>query len=168
MPIGKKNKGKKKKPQQAIAKPKTTATVKKTSKAKPTLRRLLRLMKHDYITDECDEVEQIEQLVTELGDLSGIQDGEWPKIDKFESPRLLSCLLEAGLNPEITDNSGNSLLSQCVMHPESIDLLIEHGVDVDRRSGRDNGTALMRATWMRRRRVRSAVAGCRGESYPAT
>ncbi len=142
------NKGKKKKPRQAIAKPKTTATVKKTSKAKPTLRRLLRLMKHDYITDECDEVEEIEQLVTELRDLSRIQDGEWPKIDKFESPRLLSCLLEAGLNPEITDKSGNSLLSQCAMHPESIDLLIEHGVDIDRRSGRDNGTALMRATWI--------------------
>ncbi|MCS7465151.1 ankyrin repeat domain-containing protein [Stieleria sp. ICT_E10.1] len=132
----------------AERKPQTTVTVTKTSKAKPTLKRLLRLMKHDYITDQCDEVEEIEQLVTELGDLSGIQDGEWPKIDKFESPRLLGCLLEAGLNPEITDKGGNSLLSQCVMHPDSIDLLIEHGVDVDRRSGRDNGTALMRATWM--------------------
>ncbi len=138
----------KRKPQQAIAKPQTTATVKKTSKAKPTLKRLLRLMQHDYITDQRDEVEEIEQLVTELGDLSGIQDGEWPKIDKFESPRLLGCLLEAGLNPEVTDKGGSSLLSQCVMHPDSIDLLIEHGVDVDRRSGRDNETALMRATWM--------------------
>ena len=33
------------------------------------------------------------------------------------------------------------------MHPESIDLLIERGVAIDRRSGRDHGTALMRATW---------------------
>ncbi len=86
-------------------------------------------------------------LVTELGNVSGIQDGDWPTIDKFESPRLLSCLLEAGLNPEITDKGGNSLLSQCVTHPDSIDLLIEYGVNIDRRSGRDNGTALMRATW---------------------
>lgn len=119
----------------------------KPSKSKPTLNRLLRLVKHDYLTDEWDEIAEVEQLVIELGDLSGIQDGEWPTIDKLESPRLLSCLLEAGLNPEVTDKGGNSLLSQCVTHPECIDLLIEYGVDVDRRSGRDNGTALMRATW---------------------
>lgn len=114
---------------------------------KPTLRRLLQLMKHDYITDECDEVDPIEELIAELGDLSGIKDGEWPVIDKFESPRLLKCLLKAGLNPELTDKSGNSLLSQCVTSPESIALLLRHGASVDRRSGRDNGTALMRATW---------------------
>lgn len=142
-----KNKGKRTKTQRATTKPTTATSEKKKKGPKPTIRRLLRLMKHDYITDECDEVEEIEGLITELGDLSGIQDREWPNIDKFESPRLLSCLLDAGLNPEITDKDGNSLLSQCVMHPESIDLLIEQGVAIDRRSGRDHGTALMRATW---------------------
>jgi ankyrin repeat protein len=104
-------------------------------------------MKHDHITDEEDEVEEIVEVISELGDLRGIQDGEWPNIDQFESPRLLSCLLQAGLNPEILDQDGNSLLSQCVVHPDCIRLLIERGVAVDRRSGRDNMTALMRATY---------------------
>ena len=34
------------------------------------------------------------------------------------------------------------------MHPDCIDLLLERRVTVDRRSGRDRATALMRATWM--------------------
>jgi ankyrin repeat protein len=50
------------------------------------------------------------------------------------------------LNPEILDKDGNSLLSQCVVHPDCIDLLVERGVTVDRRSGSDKMTALMRAT----------------------
>jgi ankyrin repeat protein/predicted DNA-binding WGR domain protein len=129
------------------AKPKSTAAETKSNKSKPTLNHLLRLMKHDHITDECDEVEEIVEVISELGDLSGIQDGEWPNIDQFESPRLLRCLLEAGLNPEILDKDGNSLLSQCVVHPDCIELLVERGVAVDRRSGRDDMTALMRATY---------------------
>lgn len=158
-----KDKGQKKKPSRPAKKPapsKLTAkksapqtsnastTAKEPRKPKPTIHRLLRLMKHDHLTDEDDEIAEIEELVAELGDLSEIQDGQWPKIHKFESPRLLKCLLEAGLNPEIADKGGNSLLSQCVMHPESIDLLVGRGVDVDRRSGRGNSTALMRATYM--------------------
>ena len=139
-----KKKGKKNQSVQKLSQPEKTTPSKK--KPKPTIRQLLRLMKHDYITDECDEVDEIEELVRELGDLSEIQDGQWPKIHKFESPRLLRCLLDAGLNPEITDKEGNSLLCQCVVHPESIDLLIKQGVDIDRRCGKDNGTALMRAT----------------------
>jgi ankyrin repeat protein len=124
-----------------------SALDKKQKKPKATVTKLLQLMKHDYITDECDEVEQIEEVINEVGDLSGIRNGEWPTIDKLESPRLLSCLLEAGLNPEILDKDGNSLLSQCVVHPECIELLVERGVDVDRRSGRNRETALMRATY---------------------
>jgi hypothetical protein len=122
--------------------------VKKPRGPKPTIGRLLKLMKHDYLTDEDEALPEIEELIAELGDLSEIEDGTWPSIDKFESPRLLRCLLAAGLNPEITDKKGGSLLSQCVMHPESIDLLVQRGVDIDRRSGRDNATALMRATYM--------------------
>ncbi len=141
------NKRKKNKSQPAVAKSKTVAPESKKSKPNPTIKRLLQLMKHDYLTDEDDAVEGIEELIEELGDLSGIPDGAWPTIDKFESPRLLRCLLRAGLNPEILDKSGNTLLSQCVVHPECIDLLLEHGVDVDRRSGRNNETALMRATY---------------------
>lgn len=116
-------------------------------KPKPTLARLLRLMRHDFITDQCDEVQEIETLIDDLGDLSGIQDGKWPKIDKLQSPRLLAALLTAGLDPEITDRSGISLLCQCVSDPDCIDLLVRHGVDVDRRSGKRQATALMVATW---------------------
>jgi len=143
-----KNKKKKTTSQQATAKPKTASPEKKKKGPKPTINRLLRLMKHDHITDYEDFGEIIE-LITDLGDLSGIPDGKWPIIDKFENPHLLRCLLEAGLNPEITDKGGNSLLSRCVMHPECIDLLLERGVAVDRRSGRNHDeTALMRATWI--------------------
>lgn len=142
-----KNKGRKKKLRGATAVTRTATPGKRKSKPKPTIRRLLRLMKHDYLTDEDDEVEEIEELTQELGDLSGIQDGEWPSIDRFESPRLLSCLLEAGLNPEILDKQGSTLLCQCVGHPDCIDLLLDSGVSVDRRSGRGDETALMRATW---------------------
>jgi ankyrin repeat protein len=56
--------------------------------------------------------------------------------------------LEAGLNPEVLDKGGNSLLCQCVVHPECIDVLLERGVAVDRRSGRRKETALMRAAYM--------------------
>lgn len=136
----KQNQGKK---QQATAKPKSASPEKKKKGPKTTIKRLLRLMKHDYLPEEFEEMEEIEELITELGDLSGIQDGEWPKIYRLECPRVLQHLLEAGLNPEITDKAGNSLLCQCVLHAECVDLLLERGVDIDRRSGKGNETALM-------------------------
>jgi ankyrin repeat protein len=141
----KSNKGKK---QHASAKPAAVPPQQKKQGPKPTIKRLLRLMKHDYIPEGGEEYDQVAELITELGDLSGIQDGEWPHIDRFEDPRLLGALLDAGLNPEITDKKGGSLLRQCVGHPECIDLLVEQGVDIDRRSGRDDETALMRATYV--------------------
>ena len=125
-------------------KPQSTTT-KNKRKSKPTIKRLLRLLKRDCVSEEFEEVKEIEELITELGDLSGIEDGEWPKIHRFDNPRLLRRLLEAGLNPEITDKEGNSLLCQCVMNAECLDLMLDQGVAVDRRSGRDDETALMRA-----------------------
>ncbi|MBS0202518.1 MAG: ankyrin repeat domain-containing protein [Planctomycetes bacterium] len=132
---------------QAVLKPKHATGEKKQKKPKPTLKRLLQLLKHDYIPEEFDGIEEIEEVITELGDVSGIQDGQWPTIDRFEEPRLLRSLLAAGLNPEITAKDGSSLLSQCVMSPECIDLLIKQGVTVDR-PDRGGETALMRATYM--------------------
>ncbi len=41
-------------------------------------------------------------MITAVGDLSGIKNGEWPAIDKFEDPQLLARLLNAGLDPNIT------------------------------------------------------------------
>jgi ankyrin repeat protein/predicted DNA-binding WGR domain protein len=138
------NKGKR---ESAATRPQAAASGNKKQGPKPTIERLLGLLKHDYFYEGFDGFDEIGELITELGDLSGIQDGKWPNIDRFEDPRLLRSLLDAGLNPEITDGSGNSLLSQCVGNPECIDLLLERGVAVDRRSGRDHETALMRAAY---------------------
>ncbi len=140
----KKSKAKKVQPRKTTAKTRE-APPKKKGGPKPTIRRLLRLMKHDYLTDECDEIPVLEEVITALGDLSAIKDGEWPNIDKLESPRLVRCLLEARLNPEILDKGGKSLLCQCVSHPDCIDLVIKQGADINRRSGRRDQTALMRA-----------------------
>ena len=122
-----------------------SGTKKNKRKPKPTIRRLLRLMKRDCISEEFEGIKEIEELIAQLADLSEIKDGEWPKIHRFDNPRLLSRLLDAGLNPEIADKDGSSLLCQCVMNPECIDLMLDQGVAVDRRSGRDDETALMRA-----------------------
>jgi len=133
--------------QQAAAKLRLAANQDKPKRPKPTLKQLLQLLMHDYIPEEFEQIEEIEDLITELGDLRGIQDSEWPQIDRFEDPRLLRALLAAGLNPEITAKDGRSLLGQCVMSPECISLLLERGIDVDRRNSSDGETALMRATY---------------------
>ncbi len=138
------NKGKR---ESAATRPQAAASGNKKQGPKPTIERLLGLLKHDYFYEGFDGFDEIGELITKLGDLSGIQDGQWPDIDRFEDPRLLRSLLDAGLNPEITDGSGSSLLRQCVGNLECIDLLLERGVAVDRRSGRDHETALMRATY---------------------
>lgn len=127
------------------ATPAKTASSTKKKGPKPTLKRLLKLLKHDYIPEEFEELAEIEELVAELGDLSGIADGEWPKIDRLENPDLLRCLLDAGLNPDITAKNGSSLLSQCVQSLDCLDLLLERGAAVDRRSSDDEETPLMRA-----------------------
>ena len=112
---------------------------------KPTIALLLKRMDRYYISDECEDVEELEALIESIGDLRGIKDGQWPKISTFESPRVLHALLEAGLNPDLLDKEGVTLLGRCVAHPECIELLVERGVDVDRRFGEDNETALIQA-----------------------
>ena len=114
---------------------------------KPTIAHLLERLDRYFISDECDDVEELEGLIEAIGDLSGVKDGELPKIPTFESPRVLYALLEAGLNPEITNCEGKSFLSQCVTHPECIELLLERGVEIDRRSGPQARTALMEAAY---------------------
>lgn len=128
------------------APPAKTAAAGKTKGPKPTLARLLGLLKHDMIPDEFEERAEIEALVGELGDLSGIADGDWPKIDRFESPDLLRSLLDAGLNPEIVDKGGHTLLYQCATSPDCLDLLLGRGVAVDRRGSATDDTPLIRAS----------------------
>ena len=101
---------------------------------------VLKLMNHQHTPAVTDEIEQV---VQEVGDLSGIKEGTWPFTNIYNE-RLLGCLLSAGLIPEMTDTYGHSLLWQCAGSRECIDLLVERGVKIDRRSGGDNETALMR------------------------
>jgi predicted DNA-binding WGR domain protein len=93
-------------------------------------------------------VEQIVDVVKELGDLSGIQDGEWP-FNNFDSEPLVRSLLNAGLKPEIVDTHNQTLLWQCAGSPDCIDLLLKHNVDLERISCCDREeTALMRALFI--------------------
>lgn len=137
------NKGKQQAAGSAV--PAKSAAPGKKKGPKPSYQRLLRLLKHDYIPEEFDELAEIEELVAELGDLSGIADGEWPKIDRMENPDLLRCLLDAGLNPDLTAKDGNSLLYQCVRSLDCLNLLLERGAAVDHRTSDDKETPLMRA-----------------------
>ena len=118
------------------------SSTKKTAKGKASIKRLFRLMNHDHTPAK---IKEIEQEVKELGDLSGIKDGEWP-FTNITNVRLLRCLLNAGLNPEITDTEQQTLLWQSAASAECVDLLLKYDVDIERRSSLDRReTALMRA-----------------------
>lgn len=113
---------------------------------KVTVKSLFRLLHHDHTPAV---IKQIEDAVKELGDLSGIQDGEWLFIN-IDSDRLLHCLLDAGLNPEILDTERQTLLWQCAGSAECVELLLKHNVDLERRSCLDRKeTALMRALFVK-------------------
>lgn len=125
----------------------TTSSDENSSKklrSKPSIKQLFRLMKYEHTPEK---IKEIEEVVRELGDLSGIKDGEWPFVN-INSVRLLRCLLKAGLNPEITDTNNQSLLWQCARSSGCIDLLLKQGVDLERRNGEDRETALMRAIFL--------------------
>jgi len=140
-----KNGGWRKKAQEARARREAARAGGTGKRPKPTIAQLLQRMERYYLSDECEDVEELEVLIEAIGDLSGVQNGDWPVVGRFESPRVLYALLEAGLNPELTDKVGKSLLCQCVMHPECIELLLECDVEIDRRSGPQARTALMEA-----------------------
>lgn len=113
---------------------------------KPSLNKLLQLLKHDRILEN-EIIEGVPEMIAAVGDISGIKDGQWPAIDKFEDPQLLTLLLNAGLNPNITDKNGNSILYQCVPHPDCLALLLKAGANVDKTNSRGE-TAFMRATYV--------------------
>ena len=139
-----------KKPRSAREKESTPKARKKNTMKKADrgvlLKRFLRLIKHDHIY-EAEVIGGLEELVVELGDLSGVKNGQWPAIQQFENPQLLRFLLEHGLSANITDKRGNSLVSQCVTHPECIELLAGHGADLNH-PAKDGETPLMRASWV--------------------
>ncbi|MEZ6104976.1 MAG: SMI1/KNR4 family protein [Pirellulaceae bacterium] len=115
-------------------------------KNKPSLTKLLRLMKCDFLPESEEGQDEVIAMILALGDLSEIQDGQWPIIDRFENPTLLQHLLEAKLNPNLRDKRGRPLLIQCVGHPACIDLLVRFGADVEATD--DNGeTPFMQASY---------------------
>lgn len=122
----------------------------KTANPKParkaTVRTLFGLINRDHTPAVIMEIERV---VKELGDLSGIKDGEWP-FKNIRSDRLLRCLLDAGLNPEIVDTDQHTLLWQCAGSAECVDLLVKCGVDIERRSlNYERYTPLMRALFVK-------------------
>jgi predicted DNA-binding WGR domain protein len=119
----------------------------RTGKApKPSLKKLLQLLRHDRILEN-EFIEGLPEMITAIGDLTGIQDGQWPAIDKFEDPQLLASLLRAGLNPNITDKKGNPILYQCAPHPECLAILLKASANPDLPNSKGE-TALMRATYV--------------------
>ncbi len=118
---------------------------KTSGESRGNLKSLFRLLQHRHTSEV---IQQIERMVHKLGDLSGIQDGHWPFVN-IDSDRLLGCLLDAGLDPEITDTDQHTLLWQCAGNDACIDLLLKHHVDIERRSCLDRKeTALMRALFI--------------------
>lgn len=111
---------------------------------KATFRKLRSLLLHQHTPEK---IREIEQVVRDLGDLSQIEDGAWPFIN-IDDAGLLKTLLDAGLNPEILDEDRQTLLWQCAGSVPCVDLLVERGVDLERRSGGEQETALMRAMFL--------------------
>lgn len=112
---------------------------------KPSLKKLLQLLKHDRILEN-EFIEGLPEMIAAVGDISGIPNGQWPAIDKFEDPGLLARLLNARLDPNIIDKKGNPILYQCVTHPDCLSLLLKAGAKVDL-PNREGETALMRAAY---------------------
>ncbi|WP_425396901.1 SMI1/KNR4 family protein [Aeoliella sp.] len=113
-------------------------------KPKASVKGLFRLMQHEHTPEK---IEEIERVVKELGDLSQIEDRQWP-FTNISSVRVLRPLLKAGLNPEITDTESQTLLWQCASSAPCINLLVKQGVDIERRSGSESETPLMRAIFL--------------------
>ncbi len=113
---------------------------------KPSLRKLLQLLNHDRILEN-EIIDGLPEMIAAVGDISGIENGQWPAIDKFEDPQLLASLLKAGLSPNVTDKKGNPILYQCAPHPDCLALLLKAGANPDGASSKGE-TALMRAAYV--------------------
>ncbi|MCR9197670.1 MAG: ankyrin repeat domain-containing protein [Planctomycetaceae bacterium] len=131
----------------ASRKAKSTPKKKAVKKGpKPTLNQLLKLLKpHDWI-QEGEHIQGLEEIIAGLGSLKKLKKGQWAELDKFEDPHLLGVLLTAGLNPNITTKSGNTLLRQCVSHPDCIKQLVKAGAKIDQ-PNEDGETPLMLASY---------------------
>src|SRR5262245_57087720 len=81
------------------------------------------------------------------GDLRFIRPGQFP-FENLDDSRLLRLLLDAGLNPDLHDREGHSLLWLAAGHAACVALLLDRGVDVNLHNTEVyEETALMRAAW---------------------
>ena len=128
------------------ARPSPARRVNQKKNPKPTITRFLGLLKPHTWIQEGEQIEGLEELVFELGSLRGLKQGQWPDFDKIEDPHLLGLFLDAGLNPNITTKSGNSLVRQCVSHPDCIKKLVKAGAKIDQ-ANEDGETPLMLACY---------------------
>jgi hypothetical protein len=109
---------------------------------KPNLNKLFRLLAKPERNQLFDQIKA--ELEACGNDLAMVGDGEYPH-GNFNEPKLLRLLLNAGLPPEITDAKRYSLLIQAAGDPKSIELLLQHSVNINRVCDGDDATALIRA-----------------------
>ena len=143
-----------------VASPKTGAPLKSTAhekdavkipdkQKKPNLNKLFRLLAKPERNQLFDQIKA--ELEACGNDLSMVGEGEYP-YGNFGDPKLLRLLLNAGLPPETTDVKRYSLLIQAACDPKSIELLLKHGVNVNRVCDGDDATALIRAARLGKRK----------------
>jgi hypothetical protein len=110
--------------------------------AKPDPKKLFRLIRQG---DRAGVAASIAKLG---GDLSFIRSGQLPYELLHDRP-LLRLLLDAGLNPNLHDCDGHSLLWLAVGKEACVTLLLDRGADVNLRNTEVyEETALMRAAWL--------------------
>jgi hypothetical protein len=82
------------------------------------------------------------------GDLGFISSGQFPSVG-LRDVKLLRLLLDAGLNPNLRDREGHSLLWLATGTPACVALLLKRGADVNLRDTEVyRATALMKAAWL--------------------
>jgi hypothetical protein len=112
----------------------------------PSLKKLLRLLSK---VDRERLYEEVKAEVAATGnDLSNIADGELPS-GNFRDPKFLRLLMSARLRPEVLDARGYTLLYQAAPSAGCIEVLLKHGVNVNRICHDfSKTTALIRAAWL--------------------
>jgi hypothetical protein len=110
--------------------------------AKPDPKKLFRLIQGEDREGVAAEIAKLG------GDLSFIRSGQLP-YDLLHNRPILRLLLDAGLNPNLHDREGHSLLWLAAGKVDCVTLLLDRGADVDfRNSEVYEETALMRAAWL--------------------
>lgn len=113
---------------------------------KANLQPLLRLLSK---VDRDSRLEEIKAALNKAGgDVSGLADRELPYLNWTSLP-LFKLMMNAGLNPELLDVKGFTMLHRAAGNAGCVKLLLAQGVDVNRHSEDVyRETALMRAAFL--------------------